>query len=41
MSATRPLHELSIAEANGLVGYLFMFPFPDELPKLLGALGLT
>ncbi len=32
--------ELSIAEANGLVGYLFMFPFPDELPKLLGALGL-
>lgn len=33
--------ELSIAEADGLVGYLFMFPFPDELPKLLGALGLT
>lgn len=33
--------ELSIAEANGLVGYLFMFPFPEELPKLLGALGLT
>lgn len=33
--------ELSIAEANGLVGYLFMFPFPDELPKLLGAMGLS
>jgi chemotaxis protein CheC len=33
--------ELSIAEANGLVGYLFMFPTPEELPKLLGALGLT
>ncbi len=33
--------ELSVTEANGLVGYLFMFPTPDELPKILGALGLS
>jgi chemotaxis protein CheY-P-specific phosphatase CheC len=33
--------ELSIAEASGLVGWLLMFPVPEEIPKLLGALGLT
>lgn len=33
--------EFSVDESNLLMGYLFMFPVPEALPKLLGAMGVA